>query len=124
MLKINHVYLRRYYASRVSKVFDTIRKEEPLFFLHLGDFHCEDIVKNDRALYRRAFDTVLASPVQFALYRHVPLVYVWEDHDFGPNDSYSADPGGSAARLTYRENVPHYPLAVGDGDLADRRMCQ
>lgn len=98
-------------------VFDTIRREDPLFFLHLGDFHYEDIVKNDRALYRRAFDTVLTSPAQSALYRHVPLVYIWDDHDFGPNDAYGADLGGSAARLTYREYVPHYPLAVGDGDL-------
>ena len=66
--------------------------------------------------YRRAFDTVLASPTQSALYRHVPLVYMWDDHDFGPDDAYGADPGGAAARLTYREYVPHYPLAVGDGD--------
>ncbi len=98
-------------------VFDTIRKENPLFFLHLGDFHYEDLVTNGRALYRRAFDTVLASPAQSALYRHVPLVYIWDDHDFGPDDASRADPGGSAARLTYREYVPHYPLAAGDGDL-------
>lgn len=35
-------------------VFDTIRSLSPLFFLHMGDFHYENIKKNDPARFRKA----------------------------------------------------------------------
>ena len=99
-------------------VFDTIRKAQPLFFHHLGDFHYSNIAKNNPELFRAAFETVLAAPTQAALYRAVPLVYVWDDHDFGPNGSDASAPGREASRLTYREYIPHYPLPAGPGDAA------
>lgn len=98
-------------------VFTTIRQKDPLFFLHLGDLHYQDIGVNDVNLYRQAFDSVLASPTQAALYRQVPLVYVWDDHDYGPNDSDATAPGRAAARATYQEYLPHYPLPAGSGDI-------
>ena len=98
-------------------VFDTIRNLNPLFFLHTGDIHYQDIGQNDRDLYRAAFDSVLASPRQSKLYRNIPLVYMWDDHDYGLNNSDSFSPGREAARLTYQEYVPHYPLVSGSGDI-------
>lgn len=98
-------------------IFETIRNLNPLFFIHTGDLHYLDINTNDRNRFRRAFDTVLASPTQAALYRVVPLVYIWDDHDYGPNDSTSIAPGREAARLTYQEYVPHYPLPAGSGNV-------
>lgn len=98
-------------------VFDTIRRHQPLFFLHMGDLHYEDIGANDRGRFRQAYDTVLAQPNQAALYRSAPIVYIWDDHDYGPNDSDATAPGRTAARLTYQEYVPHYPLAAGGGDV-------
>lgn len=99
-----------------APVFDTIRRHAPRLFLHLGDFHYEDIAAADAGLYRDAYDRVLASPAQAALYREVPVVYVWDDHDFGPNNAHGGHPGGSIARRLYRAYVPHHPLAAGDGD--------
>jgi len=46
----------------------------------------------------------------------VPLAYIWDDHDYGSNDSDSTAAGRLAARLTYREYVPHYPLVVAGDD--------
>ncbi len=94
-------------------VFDAIREREPLFFLHLGDMFYENIAVNRPGAYRRAFGRVLRAPRQAALYRSTPLVYVWDDHDYGPNDSDRTAPGEEAARQVYRELVPHYPLADG-----------
>ncbi len=99
-------------------VFDTIRSLNPLFFFHLGDFHYENIAVNDRDVFRQAYEAVLGSPRQSDLYRTIPLVYMWDDHDFGPNNSDSTAPGRQAARLTYQEYAPHYPLMAGSGDVA------
>jgi alkaline phosphatase D len=85
--------------------------------MHMGDFHYENIGVNDPDLFRDAFETVLGSSTQSSLYRNVPIAYVWDDHDYGPNNSDSTAPGRTAARLTYQEYVPHYPLAAGTGDV-------
>jgi alkaline phosphatase D len=97
------------------EVWDTIRKQDPLFFLHMGDFHYENIKKNDPAKFRRAFDRCLTSPRQGALYRHAPIAYVWDDHDYGPNDADGTNPGKPAALKTYQQYVPHYALAEKNG---------
>jgi alkaline phosphatase D len=99
-------------------VFDTIRQREPAVFLHLGDLHYENISRPDPRIFRAAWDTVLSSSTQAALYRNVPLAYVWDDHDFGPNDADGRSPSRPVARAVYREYAPHYPLAAGSGDGA------
>jgi phosphodiesterase/alkaline phosphatase D-like protein len=99
-------------------VFETIRRRGPQVMLHLGDMHYENITRNDPRMYRAAWDTVLSSATQGPLYREVPVAYVWDDHDFGPNDADARAPGSPAARLVYREYAPHYPLAAGDGPAA------
>src|SRR6185369_569902 len=76
-----------------------------------------NIDKNDARLFRAAWQTTLTSPAQAALYRSVPLAYIWDDHDFGPNDGDSTAPGRVASRLTYQEFMPHYPLGAGAGDV-------
>ena len=99
-------------------VFGTIRRHDPLFLLHLGDLHYRNITRNDPALYARAFDTVLRSPGQSRLFRAVPVAYMWDDHDYGANNSDATSPSRTAARHVYRQLVPHYPLPAGDGDAA------
>ena len=99
-------------------VFETIRKRDPAFFLHLGDMHYANISRDDRQHFRAAWDTVLASVTQAALYRSVPLAYIWDDHDFGPNDADARTPSRAAARHVYREYAPHYALRAGEGDAA------
>ena len=98
------------------EVFSAVRAVDPLFFMNVGDLHHEDIAQNDPAAFRAAYKRVFTSERQAALLRAVPFVYVWDDHDFGPNDSDRGSPSREASRLTYREVVPHYPLAFGDGD--------
>jgi phosphodiesterase/alkaline phosphatase D-like protein len=97
-------------TGSTSIVFDEIRAQAPLFFIHLGDMHYENISVNDVATFEAAYDAVLAAAPQAQLYREVATVYVWDDHDFGPNDSYSGSPGRDAACEAYRKRVPHLPL--------------
>jgi phosphodiesterase/alkaline phosphatase D-like protein len=98
-------------------IFDTLRNLNPLLFIHMGDFHYEDIKQNDPSLFRRAYDRVLTSPRQGAFYRSTPIAYVWDDHDFGPNDADGTSPSKPAALKTYQQCVPHYPLSPVNGEV-------
>lgn len=96
-------------------VFDTIRELDPLFFLITGDLYYANIAVNDPQRFWTAFDRTLTAPAQAALYRAAPIAYIWDDHDFGPNDADSTAPSREAAQTVYRRAVPHYALPAGDG---------
>ena len=100
-----------------NPVFDRIRELRPLFYMNVGDFHYENIRSNALVKFRVAYDDVLISPVQATLYRSLPLVYIWDDHDFAGNNSDRRAPSHFAARYVYEEYVPHYDTPAGKGDV-------
>jgi alkaline phosphatase D len=83
----------------------------------MGDFHYENISSNDPKAFQQAYDKVLASPRQSALYRAVPIVYMWDDHDFGANNSDGTSASKPAALEAYQVHVPHYPLQEVRGTI-------
>jgi membrane-associated phospholipid phosphatase len=91
-------------------VYDAIRAERPLLHLVTGDIHYRNLDATTTGPFLAAFGQVLTSPAQAALYREVPVDYVWDDHDYGPNDADASSPGRDAARAAYRQAVPHPPL--------------
>jgi phosphodiesterase/alkaline phosphatase D-like protein len=93
-------------------IFETIRTRAPRFFLHLGDFHYANVAVDDPWRFRDAMNRVLRSPRQSALYRDVPIVYVFDDHDYGIDDSDGTSVTRGAVQRVYRERVPHYPLPL------------
>lgn len=99
--------------SSNGAVFDAIRASEPLMYLLLGDMFYADIASDDPDRFRSEFDLALTRPAQQALYLSTPVSYVWDDHDYGPDDSDSTSPTRRAAQTVYREVVPHPPLAAG-----------
>lgn len=97
-----------------AAVFDTIRELDPTLVVIDGDLHYSDIGRDDPQAFREVLDLVLGNPGPSALLRSTPLAYVWDDHDYGPNNADRTSPARSAAQSVYREYVPHYPL-VDDG---------
>jgi alkaline phosphatase D len=97
------------------RVFDLMRRAQPDLLLHLGDLHYEDIDVADPEPFQDAYHRVHASRTQSALYRSVPIAYVWDDHDYGPNNSSRRAPGQDVAQQMYRAFVPHYALPTGPG---------
>ncbi|RLN15368.1 hypothetical protein BBJ28_00007897 [Nothophytophthora sp. Chile5] len=96
------------------KVFDEIAGHDALFFLHTGDLHYHNLVVNDVAAFRDAYNSMFASPAGRAmLAMQLPFAYMWDDHDFGPDNSDKTAPGRNASVQAYREFVPHYPLPGG-----------
>lgn len=98
-----------------QSAFDAILAERPLLFIHMGDLHYVDTNSTSIEDYRSNYDAVLNQPKQSALYRNVPLAYMWSDHDFCGNDSNGSFIGRDAARAAYRERTPHYPIASNAG---------
>lgn len=98
--------------------YDAIREARPLLFLHMGDMHYSDTNSTNPDDYRANYDNVLSHREQGALFRSVPMAYIWDDHDFCGNDADGTAIGRDAARATYRERVPHYPIASAGGAIA------
>ncbi len=99
-----------------SAVFAAAAHQGARFFLHTGDFHYFDITENRVETFRAAFDTHLSQPRLRAMLAGMPLIYQWDDHDFGPNDSNRHSPSREASLLNYRQLVPHYPLTAAGED--------
>ena len=99
-------------------VYEAMAAENALLYIVPGDFHYENIVSNDALAFLDAYTAQITSPAQAALYRQTPIAYVWDDHDFGGSNSNGTSAASEAARLTYRNSVPHYELPAGEGDAA------
>lgn len=98
-------------------VFAEILGQRPLFFLHTGDLHYEDIAENETSAFYTAYSKVFGSPEQNQLFSRLPVIYMWDDHDYGPNNSDRSSPSREAALLSYRTVVPHYPLVFAEDPL-------
>lgn len=98
--------------------YDAILRERPLLFINTGDLHYSDTNTTNAEDYRANYDQVLGHPNQGALYRGVPLAYMWDDHDYCGNDTDGSAIGRDTARATYKERVPHYPIGSAGGTLA------
>jgi phosphodiesterase/alkaline phosphatase D-like protein len=100
-----------------SPVFAAVAHQNARFFLHTGDFNYDNIAENRVEAFRPAYDSHLSAPRLRTLLAQTPLIYQWDDHDFGPNDSNRTSPSREASLRNYRELVPHYPLTVDAADL-------
>lgn len=81
------------------------------FFVHLGDMHYRNITNNNENLFQTAFDDVFKSSRQNNCWKNLPMYYIWDDHDYGDNDSDKNNPARNAAIAAYRRRVPSPPLA-------------
>ncbi len=127
-----------------SIAFEKLSAYAPDFFIQTGDFHYADIngsdVETNKSDHRTQFEKKLnatgLAPNQASFYRATAIAYMWDDHDFGPNDSHAkgtsvkkrATPEAQeAVHSVYRQYVPHYPLGLaGDAAFAPGRepICQ
>src|SRR5690606_34792294 len=103
-----------------SVAFDTVRthSSRPIMVCHLGDLHYYNpgqLSGDDLADYLRAWDDVLDQDRQHELYRSIPFQYMWDDHDYGPNDSDGTHEGKANAAAAYRLRAPHHALARTSG---------
>jgi phosphodiesterase/alkaline phosphatase D-like protein len=101
-----------------QSAFPAIIAERPLAFIHTGDLHYSDTNSKVADEYRYNYDNVLGHVAQGPLFRSMPVIYMWDDHDFSGNDSDTNAVGRDTARSVYRERVPSYPLGAVGGTVA------
>jgi hypothetical protein len=96
-----------------GRVFETILETDPDLFISSGDLFYVDHARTADH-FTDAYLQTLTQPAQAALYAAVPIAYVWDDHDYGGNDSDSTAPTRQQALDAYRRNVPHYALPAAN----------
>jgi hypothetical protein len=108
------------------KVFETIMNENPICYINAGDFHYRNIDADCVNALRHAYNQTFNSDKQLQLYRSTSFAYVWDDHDFGPNNSaghpnndlnygngqnnIGTAPCTEIHKSLYDQIVSHYPL--------------
>lgn len=97
-----------------SPLFQQMASLNPTLYLQTGDLHYGDIETDCEAAFADHIGRVARSTAQVYLYRAAPWAYMWDDHDFGPNNSAGNAPCKAVAIDHYRRYVPHYPTAFRD----------
>ena len=94
-------------------------------FLQLGDNGYNDVYTTnynsfasatDETPYHTAWDAMLATANIPTLAQRHAWAYIWDDHDYGVNNSDGGFFCRPAASNAYRRMWPHYPLSAGTGD--------
>lgn len=83
-------------------------KSIPFLFLHMGDLAYSDIGDNDASKFEGATRAVVTSPAVHSLFNSTPVVYMYDDHDFGPNNADGSSMSKEAALRNYYTVVPRY----------------
>lgn len=95
-----------------------IKNHNPLFFINTGDLHYGNPNSADVEVHRQKYEgSILSREPTSTFFRHTPVAYVWDDHDFCGNGSDSTFIGKDNARQSYREYVPHYTLPDSNGAI-------
>ncbi len=89
-------------------VFDAMVAENPDLYIALGDLHYANLESTDPGRHIEEYGRSLREPGQAALFSSVPTAYVWDDHDYGPNNSDASSVSRTAVSTAYRRAVPHY----------------
>ncbi|MFK7803111.1 MAG: alkaline phosphatase [Anaerolineae bacterium] len=100
-----------------SDLFLDMLDKEPLLFIHTGDFHYEDITTDAPNKFRDAYKKVLSSKTQSEFYLNTPIAYMWDDHDYGGDNSDKESASAEAAQNMYRHCVPHHELENDEGGI-------
>lgn len=102
-------------APTFTRIQDRAEAGNMLFFWHTGDLHYYNLEVADVSQYRSAYQNVMANANQAACWANTPIVYSWDDHDYGANNSDSTNVGKAEVQQAYREYVPHPTLPDSAG---------
>jgi hypothetical protein len=94
-------------------IFGVLEDEVHDLFLHTGDLHYLNISTDSDELFQSGYHRSIGIPAQNAAYRIKAWDYVWDDHDWGANNSDASSASAPAAQTVYRQLAPHYSIPAG-----------
>jgi alkaline phosphatase D len=92
------------YTPVNERVWDTIRLRRPDAFLTLGDNVYIDLAGEVNGLHRYTYYCRQSRPEWRRLTAGVPIYAIWDDHDFGPDNSDGTLKGKERALQTFQEH--------------------
>lgn len=93
-----------------SPVWNSISKREPDLLLFLGDnLYFDDRHFSDGRRMAAYYREIFSYPSLAGLIRKVPTFAIWDDHDYGPNDSDSTFPNAAGSLRAFRGMWPNLP---------------
>jgi alkaline phosphatase D len=97
-------------ATKPAPVYKTIAGHAPRFVLQLGDWDHRDplTLAEKRTMHRDVRGTATSAGADFKTYLApiAPLFHVWDDHDYGTDNSDYTLPGKQDSIQAYREYYP------------------
>ncbi|GAX17279.1 hypothetical protein FisN_10Lh134 [Fistulifera solaris] len=97
------------FTGSQNPVFEEMAKENPLFFLKLGNLHYGD-VSGELETRMKFLDQVMGSTTQEQLYTQAAFSYMWNDRDYLGENTLGDEPGREAALESYKFAIPsHQP---------------
>jgi len=97
-------------TGSTSQVFLDLKSENLTFFLHMGDLHYENINTDNITRFYEGYYKVFKSYSQKQFFQSVPIFYIWDDHDFGLDNSNGKSPSKNSAHQVFKEFVPYSTL--------------
>jgi hypothetical protein len=104
-------------ATVDSVVFGRIRDRNVEFFQSLGDTTYIDNEDPTGVTQKNAWFTWLARSDVREMNDNIAYSYMWDDHDFGNNDSNSLNPATSAQQANFRNMFPSHDLELASGSI-------
>lgn len=94
-----------------ATIFAAIADENPDLFIHLGDFGYPDstVLADQRTNYQTQLDGNYRDDLQ----RKVACERIWDDHDYGTNNSTGDISGKENSLQAFKEYSAYYDLATG-----------
>jgi hypothetical protein len=77
----------------------------PDFFVNLGDLHYSGRNNSKKEHFLYAYHEVFKAPRQRSFYEQNPLVYTFDDHDFGHNNADGLSESGPYVNEAYRVSI-------------------
>lgn len=93
---------------------DSDRLNSTFLMLHMGDMTYSDISADNIAPFHSALRKVLLRPRIRNVFSSLPVSYMYDDHDYGENNSGFFSSSRRAAMVNYRAMVPSYELPASD----------
>jgi len=93
-----------------SGIYKSLLSHNPDFMLMTGDLFYSDVESKDSKTFEFAYHEQMKSPQIRSFYTHVPVVYTFDDHDFGENNAIGSAASNLTVNKVYRVRTRHQSI--------------